>query len=130
VENFLLPSTPPDRAKTRISYLYRDAVNYKAFGTVVLGGRLTPEQVLGMAAKMADGDGSIPSKEGLDDLRQRLGDRNEDDHHRHEIDRISHAMSGADGEMGVEEFLRCWKEAPDGRDAGRHETEHGGDRGP
>jgi hypothetical protein len=44
----------------------------------VLGGRLTLEQVLEMAAKMAakmaDGDGSIPSKVGLDDLRQRLGD--------------------------------------------------------
>jgi hypothetical protein len=39
-------------------------------------------------------------------------------------------MSGADGEMSVEEFLRCWREAPDGRDAGRHETELGGDRGP
>lgn len=57
---------------TRISYIYRDASNYKAGSSVVVEGEINPEQIQIIASALDEGLYFIPSQVGLDDLQGQL----------------------------------------------------------
>lgn len=67
---------------TRISYLYRDASNYKAHHDVVVHGEITFAQI---ESALESGQFFIPSQVGLPDLQAQLGPANDDDHAWHEL---------------------------------------------
>ncbi|MCK5805920.1 MAG: hypothetical protein KAI66_24025 [Lentisphaeria bacterium] len=68
---------------TRVSYLYRDACNYKNFDDVIGEGILSIEQLVPF---MKDKTFFIPSKVGLLDLQSDVW--TEDDHIWHEIQHL------------------------------------------
>lgn len=75
---------------TLLRYLYRDAANYKAHGTVILSGKTSPEHDRRLRTSLIDGEYFIPEKVGLPSLRERLyqyssGSPTEDDHVLHEF---------------------------------------------
>ena len=75
--------TPGEIAmNTRISYLYRDAGNYKAYHDLVICGKLTLAQV---ALYLDSGEFFIPSQVGLPDLQAELGTPTDDDHVWHHL---------------------------------------------
>lgn len=63
---------------TRISYLYRDASNYKVFNEAIVKGVLTEEQQAFILSCLYDGEYFIPSQVGLPG--ERFGSETEDDH--------------------------------------------------
>lgn len=63
---------------TRVSYLYRDASNYKSWNEVILAGTLTKEQVRTIMSLCDSGEYFIPSQVGLPEVR--FSDISEDDH--------------------------------------------------
>ena len=67
---------------TKITYLYRDAGNYKAHHEVIVQGKITLALV---QPCLEDGEHFIPSQVGLPDLQAQLGPANEDDHAWHEL---------------------------------------------
>ena len=72
---------------TRISYLYRDASNYKAVGEVVVAGRIVFPQ---LSRYLDGGEFFIPQQVGLEPLQHHLiaysrGRANHDDHVWHEL---------------------------------------------
>jgi hypothetical protein len=73
---------------TRIEYLYRDADNYKQFGSVVLRGEITSQERERIKASLDSGEYFIPSQVGLPDLQPKMisfPDRDAD-HVWHELD--------------------------------------------
>ncbi len=56
-------------ANTEISYMYRDADNYKVGRNVVLAGALTLDQAIAMVAALDERQWFVPSKTGLDDIQ-------------------------------------------------------------
>jgi hypothetical protein len=73
---------------TRIEYLYRDAGNYKQFGSVVLRGAITPQEIGTIKAGLESGEYFIPNQVGLPDLQPNMPgfpDRDAD-HVWHELD--------------------------------------------
>lgn len=77
-------------AQVTLSYLYRDASNYKANGAVIVSGKSTPEHGRRLRASLIDSEYFIPEKVGLPSLRERLyeyssGSPTEDDHLLHEL---------------------------------------------
>ena len=67
---------------TRISYLYRDASNYKAHHDVVVRGEITFAEI---ESSLESGQFFIPSQVGLPDLQAQFGPANDDDHVWHEL---------------------------------------------
>lgn len=63
---------------TRISYLYRDACNYKVFNEAVIKGILTEEQQSFILNCLHDGEYFIPEQVGLPE--EKFGYETEDDH--------------------------------------------------
>lgn len=55
----------------RIDYLYRDAGNWKTYGSQVLAGVLTPEQITTIREACDEGERFIASQVGLPDLQPR-----------------------------------------------------------
>lgn len=77
-------------ANTAVTYLYRDAANWKAGAVVVFRGRATPEQVDVLLAALKD-DGLIPGQVGLKDLQDAFSGScwdEELDHPWHEVQEI------------------------------------------
>jgi hypothetical protein len=71
---------------TLISYMYRDASNYKAHGEEVLQGTLTSEQKEAIIAKLEGGENFIPDQVGLEEVQEQLTSfPSEDDHVWHEL---------------------------------------------
>ena len=72
---------------TKISYMYRDASNYKAGIEIVAEGKITPKEVQTLKDNLNDGEFFVPSMVGLPDLQERMSTPiGEDDHPYHEID--------------------------------------------
>lgn len=74
---------------TRLSYLYRDASNYKTSQTVVLAGEASEADRTLIDSRLDQGEWFIPSEVGLRDLQrdfQSGGNLYEDDHVWHELD--------------------------------------------
>jgi hypothetical protein len=68
---------------TKISYMYRDASNYKAHREIVVKGKLTLEQ---LQPCLYEGEFFIPEKVGLEELQHELTSfPSEDDHVWHTI---------------------------------------------
>jgi hypothetical protein len=67
---------------TKITYLYRDAGNYKARHEVIILGKLSFAQVQPF---LQDGCLFIPTQVDLPDLQRQLGPATEDDHAWHEL---------------------------------------------
>ncbi len=74
-------------ANTQISYLYRDASNYKQFESVILEGELSENDIGIIIKKLVDGVLFIPEQVGLESLQQKFDDLNDDDHIYHELHR-------------------------------------------
>ena len=78
------------RMNTRLTYLYRDASNYKQWNEVVVEGQIDAEA---LQALLWEGNFFIPQAVGLPPLQERFatdgyGFPNEDDHAWHEIEGI------------------------------------------
>ncbi len=63
---------------TRISYLYRDASNYKQHNEVIVPGTFTPEQIETIIGCLDAGEYFIPVQIGFPEVR--FDDITEDDH--------------------------------------------------
>lgn len=70
---------------TEITYLYRDASNWKQYETLILSGEITPEEIGFIVNKLQDGYLFIPKQVGLIALQKCWADLNEDDHIYHEL---------------------------------------------
>lgn len=80
---------PRMQQNTELTYIYRDAANYKVQRTLTLAGEFTSAQLDEIEALLDEGDGFIPSQVGLDDLQEELagfgnGELDDDDHVWHE----------------------------------------------
>lgn len=74
---------------TRLSYLYRDASNYKQAASVVLAGPTGAADRALIASRLDQGEWFIPSEVGLRDLQRDFQSGNKlyaDDHVWHELD--------------------------------------------
>lgn len=65
-------------ANTKVSYLYRDASNYKVHNEAVIKGGFTPEQAEAVMACLDMGENFIPCQVGLPE--KRFDNTTEDDH--------------------------------------------------
>ncbi len=79
--------TAPDL--TALDYLYRDAANFKSFGTLLLAGCFTPAEHAEILAKRDSGTWFIPEQLGLPPLQAGLyafsNGPTDDDHALHEL---------------------------------------------
>lgn len=77
---------------TVFEYLYRDAANYKAWGSIVLQGQVTPEQCQRLKATLEAGEFFIAEQVGLPTLYEALwqesGGPTVHDHVWHSFDRL------------------------------------------
>lgn len=77
---------------TVFDYLYRDAGNHKAFGSIFLGGQLEAIQVEAIRHNLFDGSKFVAEQVGIPTLYDQLyrwtGGPNEDDHCWHEVEQI------------------------------------------
>lgn len=79
------------QANTRITYLYRDAGNYKRWNECVVQGRMTAAQVHEILGCCDDGEYFIPSQAGMPE--EKFSETTEDDHCWFEIGEGSFAMT-------------------------------------
>lgn len=57
-------------------YLYRDAANYKAWGSLLLQGQVTPEQLQQLKARLESGEFFIAEQIGIPTLYEALWQQN------------------------------------------------------
>lgn len=74
-------------ANTQITYMYRDASNFKQFETVILRGEMSEEDISLIIGKLVDGTFFIPEQVGLPRLQFRWSSLNNADHVYHELTR-------------------------------------------
>lgn len=96
---------------TRISYLYRDAGNYKRWNEAVVEGIITLEQIDSIMGCLDCGEYFIPKQVGLPETR--FGEVTSDDHCWFELSRdgFSQTDEEADTGMDVGELVRAFLEA-------------------
>ena len=94
------PKGYPDGLNTRISYLYRDADNYKTHNECVVEGVMTPEQQKIMLECLHDGEYFIPHQVGLPERRFDDG-VTEADHCWFELDEFSFADTTEPPTIGI-----------------------------
>ncbi len=84
---------------TRISYLYRDACNYKQHNEVVVPGTFTQEQIESIIASLNEGEYFIPVQVGLPEERfERI---TEDDHCWFELSRDGFEETNAEASVDM-----------------------------
>ena len=100
---------PKSKPNTEVTYLYRDASNYKTLETIVLEGQMTEEQIAEVIGYL-DGEYFIPEQIGL---YLPVGDEpTEDDHCFCELGKFDFKPTDNDDcEMTVEEFISRFKKA-------------------
>lgn len=93
---------------TEISYMYRDADNYKQTRTVVLAGAITLEQAAAVVGALDEGEWFVPSEIGLEDIQGNFTfgpDWDEQsDHPFHELTGIALTTAQPYGDMTAQEF--------------------------
>lgn len=96
---------------TEISYLYRDASNYKQHMTVVLSGVISDEDKQLIKAKLDDGEFFIPSQVGLPDLQEMMidGFDEDEDHVWHELLNIEITASDPTYDLTGDDLVRRFK---------------------
>ena len=96
-----------EKANTALTYLYRDADNYKATRTVILSGALQPGDLEKIFSGLDDGLWFIPSQVGLDDLQGDLQqydtDQRLDSDGCNPSDRVWHELQIPDGVIATNE---------------------------
>lgn len=90
---------------TKITYMYRDADNFKTYNTVILSGMLTEAGLLQISSKFEMGEDFIPSQVGLPDLQITLGGDLGSDHVWHEWVDAVHTEEAADFLLAVEQLV-------------------------
>lgn len=96
---------------TKITYLYRDADNYKQFGTAIFKGAMTSQQLETILAHLDEDGGFIPGQVGMRDLQEMMatGWDNDLDHPFHEITSIKLTEQPADN-VSIDELARLFAE--------------------
>lgn len=96
---------------TRISYLYRDASNYKQHNEVIVSGTFTEEQIDTIIGCLDEGEYFIPRQIGFPEIR--FGEITEDDHCWFELSRDCFEETDAkpDIEMLPEEVVEKFVES-------------------
>lgn len=96
---------------TKISYLYRDASNYKKLNEAVVEGAISEEQIDSIMGCLDFGEYFIPKQVGLPETR--FGEVTSDDHCWFELSRDGFSLTDeeADTGMDVEELVRVFLEA-------------------
>ncbi|MDD2388749.1 MAG: hypothetical protein PHP23_03335 [Desulfobacterales bacterium] len=91
---------------TRLSYLYRDACNYKKFNDIVISGQIKERQILLL---LKDKLFFIPSEVGLPDLQDSAF--TVDDHIWHELEKVELTEDlptiEIDANLMIERFIRA-----------------------
>ncbi len=91
---------------TLITYLYRDAANYKEFDTVIISGLLSINDI---EEYLYEKESFIPSEIGLKDLQPE--NLNQDDHIWHEILEISHTQKKPTVNITAEKIISNFRKA-------------------
>lgn len=97
---------------TKISYLYRDASNYKAYNEVIIKGKISPGQINQIMECLDDGEYFIPCQIGFPESR--IGEVDpEVDHCWFELERSSFECTSEPEtiEMTADELVQAFKEA-------------------
>ena len=90
---------------TEITYMYRDADNYKVCHSVVLSGMLTEAGLLKISSKLEMGGDFIPSQVGLPELQGFLGDLSSADDVWHEWVDAVHTEEAVDFPLTVDQLV-------------------------
>jgi len=91
---------------SNLSYLYRDACNYKTFAEVVISGSLRLEDIQPF---LREGEFFIPSEVGLPDLQKEVFTT--DDHIWHEINEIRNTEDQPTIELNASFLIKNFKKA-------------------
>ena len=94
---------------TLVTYLYRDASNYKLYEETVLEGRITEDEIQEVLGTLDMGEYFIPGQVGLP--MPSFSDYNEDDHPWCELSEASFDKTGRSADMTVREFVEAFKNA-------------------
>lgn len=92
---------------TLITYLYRDACNYKVHNEAVVKGLMTPEQEQRIWETLQDGEYFIPHLVGLPE--ERFATETEDDHPYFEYRSLSPTNAPASCDMDVEGLVKAFE---------------------
>ena len=92
---------------TLITYLYRDACNYKVHNEAVVKGVTTPEQEQRILKSLQDGEFFIPRLVGLPE--ERFGTETEDDHPYFELKSISPTNTPVSCDLDIEEMVKAFE---------------------
>lgn len=92
---------------TLITYLYRDACNYKVHNEAVVKGLMTQEQEQRILNSLLDGEYFIPHLVGLPE--ERFATVTEDDHPYFEYQSLSPTNAPASCDMDVEELVKAFE---------------------
>lgn len=121
-------------ANTALSYLYRDASNYKQHADVIFSGALTLDEAHQLLNAMDEEDSFVPSAVGLNDLQDMMcSDWDpEEDHPLHEIDGLALTDKQATETQTAQAFLNAflnadWNAAADAVMAANAPDEDGND---
>lgn len=100
-----------DRANTHVSYLYRDACNYKVHNEAIIRGELSAQQIDVIMDCLNNGEYFIPSQVGLPE--KRFGSFTEDDHCWFELTRdgFSPVKEDATVDISADELVKQFKKA-------------------
>ena len=89
---------------TKISYMYRDASNYKAHREIVVEGELSLSEIEGV---LEDGENFIPYQVGVEELQEELTSfPSEDDHVWHELVAVEATSNEPTEVISAEELKR------------------------
>ncbi len=99
------------RANTHISYLYRDACNYKVHNEAIIRGELSAQQIDVIMGCLNDGEYFIPSQVELPE--ERFGSFTEDDHCWFELTRggFSSVKEDATVDISADELVKRFMKA-------------------
>lgn len=95
----------PETPNTTLHYLYRDASNYKKYGAVTFGGRITPEEEERFRAHLGQEEWFIAEQVNLKNLREEWDSHFEDDHIWHEFDSFEATRRPPDQEDDIHSFV-------------------------
>lgn len=96
---------------TKVSYMYRDASNYKEGHSEIFTGEITPEQEQLIRDNLYDGDGFIPQQVGLEALQIRMMSfPSEDDHCWHELVEFTLTKQTSTRGKKISEFANRFKD--------------------
>lgn len=101
---------------TRITYLYRDACNYKQYNSVVVTGTFTEQQIETIISCLDGGEYFIPKQIGLPETR--FEEITEDDHCWFELNKNGFKVTEveADVDISADEIVKRFLEAKENWD--------------